>query len=333
MNVLPSAPVSEQVLEQLPGCTWLLSPSLEIHSVFGNARQVFGLPADQLQGCNFGDIVAPEQREYWAERVARVMHGERLCLHQALTAATPCCSIDLFPVRSPVGEVVFAGGRAQMTGDRHLAARILQAQESERARLARLLHDCIGQYLTAAGLQLDLLHLDLQGEALAHAARTGEIQCTLDLVMEAVRDLGRQLSPTGVERTGLRGALDALAGRLRSDFRGMVRVITDPAVSPPPGAAVALYRIAEEAAVNAARHSRGSAIEIVLKSTERGLTLEIRDNGRGFAAGDSRQAGLGLVIMEQYAQQAGLDLRIDTRPGQGTVIQALCRAARRATAS
>jgi signal transduction histidine kinase len=332
MNALHNALGSEQLLEQLPACTWLLDRNLEIQALFGNSEHVFGLPTGQLRGRNFGEIVEPERRSYWIDRVARVLRGERLCLHKPLASAMPVCSICLFPVRSLEGEVTLAGGLAQLADDRHLAARIVQAQEMERARLARLLHDHAGQYLTAAGLQLDLLHLDLEENAIPQAARTAEIQRSLELVMEAVRDLGHQLSPTGVERTGLGMALDGLARRLRSDFHGIVRVLAEPAALPPPTAAAALYRIAEEAAVNAARHSGGTTIEILLKSSRQGLALEIRDNGHGFPPGDGVSSGLGLVIMEQYAEQAGLDLHIDSRPGQGTVVKALCRLAHEATA-
>jgi signal transduction histidine kinase len=300
--------------------------------VFGNAEQIFGQPAEQLRGRKFDEIVAPEQRSYWTDRVARVFRGERLSLRKALATPIAACSISMFPVRSPEGMVVLAGGLAQAADDRHVAARLLQAQEAERSRWARLLHDRAGQFLTAAGLQLDLLHMELQDNALPQAARTAEIQSTLDLAMEAVRELGQQLSPLGVGRTGLRMALDGLAGRLRSDFHGVVRVLADPAATPPPDAATALFRIAEEAAVNAVRHSGGSAIEILLKATRHGPALEIRDNGQGFRLDDHMAAGMGLVIMEQYAEQAGLDLHIDSRPGHGTVIKAVCRSAHEASA-
>jgi signal transduction histidine kinase len=332
MSAVPSAPWSEQWLAQIPACMWLLDPDLRMHATFGNAAPLFGLSAGQLSARNFGELVPPGQRASWISRVARVFQGETLCLRQRLTADAPLCSVSLFPVRSPDGPIAFAGGLAQLADDRHLAARILQAQEAERARLARLLHDRTGQYLTAAGLQLDLLHMDLKEKALPQAAGAAEVQQILDLVMQAVRELGQQLSPAGVDRLGLRLALEGLAARLRADFHGAVRLQADPAAVPPTTAAAALYRIAEEAAANAARHSGGSTIEITLASTPQGPVLEIRDNGQGFSPGGAPGTGLGLIIMEQYAGQAGIHLHIDSRPGQGTVVQALCSVAREAGA-
>jgi len=207
-----------------------------------------------------------------------------------------------------------------------LVMRTVAALESDRARIPQLLHDGVAQSLSTAGLQLDLLRMDLAEGAAAAPRRIGEIQALLDTVMGLVRDVNRELNPVVAERVGLRAALDRLAGRLRTDFKGNVRVFADATAQPDPETAAALYRIAQEAAGSAARRAGCSVIEILLKSLRSGPALEIRDNGPGFDA-DAALAGGGLelLVMQHFADGAGIELLIDSAPDAGTVVMAICR--------
>src|SRR5882672_7772127 len=98
---------------------------------------------------------------------------------------------------------------------RAMALAALDNQQSERSKVARLLHDEVAQILTAAGLQLDILRMDLADRVPEIADRTAEIQGLLDRVVKGVRDLSYQLNPDIVERAGLQSALDRTVGRLR----------------------------------------------------------------------------------------------------------------------
>jgi len=331
LQTAPASWLCEMLLRQSPGCTWLLKRDQSFHAVYGDAPRVFGRAAAELPGLNFGDLFGPPARASWTSRLQRVWTGEALCAAGRFGDVPPTYSIALFPVRSPEGEIAFAGGIAREMVERDLVLRVLHALEGDRLRLSQLLHDHVGQYLSAAGLQLDLLRMDLAEGGFPAPERTREIQSMLENIMELVRDFSHQLNPAVAERIGLRAALDRLAGRLRADFKGTVRVLADPKAQPPPAAAAALYRIAQEAAANAVRHSAGSVIEILLKPSRGGPALEIRDNGRGFDAsgGALRGCGLGLLIMEQCAEQAAIDLRIDSAPGRGTVVRALCTSGNR----
>ncbi len=324
---LPASCIPELLLGQYPGCAWVLRRSHEFHLVFGDTFSILGRSTQQLTGMNFADIFAPEARPSWTRRVESVFSGQTVCATARPGEAAAACSITLFPVRLPEGEIVFAGGIAQRIMESNLVLRILRAQEAERARISRLLHDRVGQHLSAAGLQLDLLRMDLADSAFPISQRTAEIQGMLETVVGLVRDLNHELNPALAERMGLRAALDGLAGRLRSDFHGTVRLLADPAAKPPAEAAAALYRIAQESARNAVRHSGCSAIEILLKSVRSGTALEIRDNGKGFHVSEDalHRRGLGFLVMERYAEQAGIDLEIDSAPGKGTVVRARFR--------
>jgi signal transduction histidine kinase len=324
---LPAAALCEMLLRQSPGCAWLLQRDGTFHAVYGGASRIFGRPAAELQTLRFADLFAPPSRPSWTTRLERVFAGETLCAVSRFGEGAPTFAITMFPIQPPDGEIAFAACLAHEMPEGGLVLRMLDALENDRARLPQLLHDRVGQTLSAAGLQLDLLGMDLAEAAIVIPQRIGEIQDLLDTAMGLVRDLNRELNPVA-ERLGLRTALDQLAGRLRADFKGKVRVFADATAQPAPEAAAALYRIAQEAANGAARRAGCSAIEILLKSLRSGPALEIRDNGPGFDRDAALQGGgLELLVMQHFADQAGIELQIDSAPDRGTVVRALCRSA------
>lgn len=205
---------------------------------------------------------------------------------------------------------------------RYTVLSALKDREFERRMVAQFLHDKVGQNLTALGLQLDLVRMDLEEAAPAVSSRVVEIQRLLETMMEDVREYSYELNPAAVERAGLRAALDRLAARIRGRFTGLLRVNADPSLKLDPKTASAMYQIAQEAVENAVQHSGCSAIEIAVKSSKAGPSLEVRDNGRGFDPADilGGRRGLGLLSMEHHAAQAGLDLSIKSSRGNGAIV-------------
>src|ERR1019366_78700 len=112
--------------------------------------------------------------------------------------------------------------------------------------------------------------------------------------------------------------------RIRTRFPGTLRLNVDPSLKLDPNLSSALFQILEEGVENAVQHSGCSAIEIAVKSTRTGTVLEGRDNGRGFDPADlvSGRGGLGLLSMEHYAAQAGLELAITSTRETGTTVRA-----------
>jgi signal transduction histidine kinase len=201
----------------------------------------------------------------------------------------------------------------------------VEASRFERGRLSRFLHDDVAQNLSAVGLQLDLLRMDLAAAGASQSsAAVVEIQQLLEAVMERVRDFSYELDPPAIERDGLRAALERLVTRTRQRFSGAVHLSASPGLNLSRHLAGALYRIAQEAVQNALRHAACSRIDITVKSGRGGVTLEVRDNGRGFDPGDPSGGcrGQGLVSMEHYAAEAGLDLAVTSQPGDGTLVRA-----------
>jgi signal transduction histidine kinase len=208
---------------------------------------------------------------------------------------------------------------------RELAMAALEKQQAERARLARRLHDEAAQILSGAGLQLDILKMDLEEKVPGIAPRTGEIQDMLERVVWQIRELSYELSPDIAERAGLQTALDFLVGRYRKSFPRSIRLIYDSSARVTPETAAAMERIAAEALANAVQHAQCSQIEVIVKSTRGRTALEVRDNGRGFDADVERRngRGLGLSIIECYAAKAGLDLAIVSAGSEGSRITAV----------
>jgi two-component system, NarL family, sensor histidine kinase UhpB len=203
--------------------------------------------------------------------------------------------------------------------------KLYEEHEALRSRTARILHDEVSQVLSAVGLQLDVLRMDFEKNHPEVAERTIEIQQLLEKAIDEVRDLSRVLDPSMVERAGLNSALTRLVGYFREAYGVPVRLLMDPAARPPIETANAFYRIAEQALDNAARHSGGAPIELLLRPSRAGVVLEIRDEGPGFDVDQARAScqGVGLLVMEYQAFRAGLDLSLASTPGKGTIVKAI----------
>jgi len=320
--------LSDAFIEQSARCAWVFTAGGEFLRIFGDPRPVFGKDASELLGRAVAETLETEAAAAWKDRLARTLAGETLLLRLRRDEADWAALI--FPLR--FGGQVYSGGSAlEVTAwnaaERELRRTVLGAlksQEFERRMFAKFLHDDMGQNLTALGLQLDLVRMDLTTLSPETSARVEEIQRLLEGMMEGVREYSYELNPSAVERAGLRAALDRMAARVRGRFGGTLRVNVDPSLNLDPGVASALFHIAQEAVDNAVQHSSCSAIEIAVKSTRSGPSMEIRDNGRGFDPADlaGGRRGLGLLSMEHHAAQAGLELSIESSRGNGAAIRA-----------
>ena len=209
---------------------------------------------------------------------------------------------------------------------RHLSRRVIDALESERAHLARELHDQLGQVLTAVKIKLQTLWR--QSAESPFGARLEETVRVVDVAIDQVRRLSRDLRPPQLDDLGVVAALRAhLATQAEiGNFRARFNAPED---LPPPAddVAIAMFRIVQEALTNVLRHARAATVWVELAADGRNLTLVVRDDGVGFAADPAARsaagASLGLVSMEERAALAGGSLRIDSIPGGGTEVRAV----------
>ena len=321
--------LAEAFLAQGPACYWVVTAAGVFHRIYGDPASIFGKPASALAGRTAAEALPPELASVWRDRFARAFEGETMVLRERRGDAI--WSLTVFPIRLG-GKIHYAGGVGREITEwsaadqelRYTVLGALKAQEFERNMVSRFLHDTVGQNLTALGLQLDLIRMDLENAQPETCARIIETQQVLEAMMQRVREYSYELNPATVERAGLRSALDRLIGRIRGRFTGAVRVNVDPSLKIDPKIASAMYQIAQEAVENAVQHAKCSAIEIAIKPARAAIALEIRDNGKGFDISELLQGcrGLGLLSMEHYAAQAGLELSITSTRETGTTVRA-----------
>jgi two-component system sensor histidine kinase UhpB len=200
---------------------------------------------------------------------------------------------------------------------RRAGSAALRAQEEERARVARDLHDEVNQSLT--GL---LLRLEAAREA-APPELEAELEETKSLANQAMRELlslARQLRPTALDDLGLAAAI---AGQVEQVSRsGPAATLVEEGDFSDLGsdAQLVVYRVAQEALSNAARHSGAERIAVDLRRVGEGVELDVADDGRGFAFEESER-GLGIAGMRERALLLGGDLTIESGPGSGTTVR------------
>jgi signal transduction histidine kinase len=212
---------------------------------------------------------------------------------------------------------------------REASERLLIAHEQERGRLARDIHDGVGQTLTAVILTLDAARAQLPDASAEHAPRAARVsidraQALAANALSEARGVAAQLRPARIEEIGLGAALANLA----RDAGVAVQVRFDPAILPAgildPDREIDLYRIVQEALSNAARHSGARRIWIDATVTTTELALEVGDNGRGIDPA-RKDRGLGLAGMDERATILAARLELRTHPGEGTVIRLVMR--------
>lgn len=211
---------------------------------------------------------------------------------------------------------------------RHMARRVVQAQEKERARIARELHDESGQSLTALKISLDLIRSLLPAEMADIRESLTDILSLTDKTMSNLRLLSHNLRPPGLDAYGLDAALSGLC----QDFTAHTRLsIHYSGVALPDDlaslSALSLYRFAQEALTNAIKHAQATEIEMTLTYDSDMITLTIHDDGQGFVPPDIEEGlplqGAGLVGIVERLEMVDGRLTIDSTIGKGSCLTAV----------
>lgn len=205
---------------------------------------------------------------------------------------------------------------------RDLAGRLIAAQEAERTRLARELHDDMGQRMAALSIALAGLKRGLP-QAPEIADRIGDLQERAGALSEDIHHLSHGLHPGVLRHAGLVAALRGAAHEFGGADGLEVRFSTDGEIGTvPDGVALCLFRVAQEALHNVAKHAGARSATLVLSRSESGLVLTVADDGGGFeAAGLLRGAGLGLLNLEERVRFAGGTIEIRSDASRGTELR------------
>ena len=201
-----------------------------------------------------------------------------------------------------------------------LSREIVSAQESERRRISRELHDEVGQVLSASMFSLGNLRSALNDNNNEEAMR--QLQLVEDMTQRnasVVRNISLLLRPTMLDDLGFLPALKWLAREVSRTGPIRVEVISESLTDQlPEEHRTCVFRVVQEAVRNAARHSGGGYIRIFVQESERTLRLSVQDDGNGFDS--CQETGLGILGMQERVAQLGGKLTVDASRGRGTTV-------------
>jgi signal transduction histidine kinase len=205
---------------------------------------------------------------------------------------------------------------------RRLAAQVISAQDEERARVARELHDSTAQMLAALMLQLGVAAKESTSPALDE--RIAMLREMAAEALEEVRNLSHTIHPRVLDDLGLAAALSWLTRQTREQESLDAEAFADDGAPIPRLEATVLYRVAQESLRNAVRHAHAHRVEVWLRRTPTTATLEVVDDGRGFDVrrAEQRRPGMGLFSMRERVGLANGTLSVESAPGRGTRVVA-----------
>jgi signal transduction histidine kinase len=210
---------------------------------------------------------------------------------------------------------------------RLLSRQLLSAQEAERQRISRDLHDVIAQSLTGISLRLASLKEDAGLSAKNRARNIARTQQLVEQSVNVVHQFARELRPSVLDDVGLIPALHTFMKGFKKETGIQVKLSAFAAVEHMKAdKRIVFYRIAQEALTNVARHAKASRVELSLQHLDGVVCMKIKDNGQGLPAEsvghDKKSKRLGLLGMRERLEMVGGNFTIESIPGQGTTITA-----------
>jgi len=269
------------------------------------------------------------QLERWSLSATRLPPGSHVLFrepalweeHRVLILATVAALVIQAAL---IGTLFFETQRRQRAQRqlRALSARLLTAQEGERSRIARELHDDVSQRLALLAIELDQLCAKRQLEPVQREAAAG-LSGQVRALSSDVHRIAYELHPAILDQLGLLPALRRFAEEISHRYPLEVDVaVEDWPENVPRDVALAFYRVAQEALQNAARHSGAPVARVLLRGGPRALSLTVTDGGRGFDRPSVRGTHLGLAGMRERLRQVGGFLSVESIPDRGTLVAA-----------
>jgi PAS domain S-box-containing protein len=324
-----------------------------IRYVNAAVTEITGFTSDELCGTPLGNLLHPDDREVAVARAQARLRGEPMperVEYRLRTKSGRLCWVDLtVGIIEHFGRPALLGTAFDITERRNaeealrtsleelrereeqlrlLAQHQVRVREEERRRLGFDLHDDVCQELVGTGIMVESVRGRLHAidpEASQKLARVGQ---HLNELGEHLRLVARELRPMLLHDLGLEDSMRSLGAGMSTTARITTRVPT-PIPRLGEDVEVAVYRIAQEAITNAVRHANATEIVVTLAAAEGVLTVEIRDDGRGFEVKTRQRDGLGLVSMEERALAVGGKLQVSSTPGRGTSVVLTCPLIRR----
>lgn len=305
--------LGEHVLRRLDGAP----PSVELLPTTAFLRMIFdgsqlvrwGIPESRLPP---GSIVVNRPASLW-----RDYRGTVLAAIATVGVLTVLLAVALAERRNRSrAQMALQASYGQL---RDLTDRLITAQEEERTRIARDLHDDIGQRVASFAIALSRAKRQAEHAPPAVAESLAELQQQSARLSTDLRQLSHDLHPGALEHLGLVQAIRARCLDFQEEHGVAVQFeVSDRWPEVPDAVALCLYRVAQEALRNVAIHAAATGVTVTLDRPADRLEMQVIDNGRGFDA--SRRSGLGLVSLGERVRMLGGRFEVATEPGAGTRI-------------
>ncbi|HXA52073.1 MAG TPA: PAS domain S-box protein [Candidatus Acidoferrum sp.] len=342
-----------QIANETPALLWTMTAEMQTPFVNRELARFLGMDSDRF-GNDWGKYIHPEDRERVLELFDRQRAAEREYRDEfrlmRLDGQARWVVAHALPKRGLNGEFAgYAGSMTDVTEQREaalhmrdanaalalelrqrtrseravqaLTARLIRAQEEERARLARELHDDLSQQLAAVSIATSNLKKKIPVGADEAVVQSSRIQQKLVHMAECIRRLSHQLHPSVLEHSGLAPALGNYCEEYAALTSHRISFRCDTfRASVPPAVALCVYRVTQEALQNAVKHSRVNEAEVALEYGEWGLRLTVSDRGVGIDPEAPPSDGLGMVSIKERTRLVNGIVEVRSRPGNGTVL-------------
>ena len=326
-------------LEHSPFYVFFKDENIRSIKLSRNFEKMLGLPINELLGKSMDEIFPSAlAKSMIADDMRIIAEGRIVEVEEELSGKT--YSTIKFPIIRKGKPSFLAGFTSDITERkqaeilldeqskllRKLSSRLAEVEETERIRIARELHDQIGQNLTALGINLNILKA--QVSATANDETCQRFNDSLEMIEQTTactRDLMSDLRPPVIDDYGLMASIKFYAERF-SGRTGIEFNLHGAEILPRPSSLteITVFRIVQEACNNISKHAQAKHVDIIGEANENVLRITIIDDGVGFAAAqvnkDSEEYGWGLLIMAERAVSIGGSFAIESKPGQGTKV-------------
>ena len=320
------------------------SDAIWVHDIDGKiviankaCEKVTGYPPDELIGKNVSEIMPPDALSIARDTKTKLMKGQSIDQRydqRFIKKDGSEAIIELFTrlIRTDGKPVAFQNIARDVTEERRLRDNLrlqihktLMAQEEERKRIARELHDDVAQSILLLSRRLDILISGSTHKPPKALSKLEDIQAIANEAYKSLQRYARDLRPSILDQMGLVAALNWLAEELSKELEIKTAVKADKLPPVSSETELAMFRIAQEALNNVRKHAQASEVKIVVESNSSSMTMTITDNGKGFLTSRltgnlAKEGKLGVLGMEERARLIGGNIQIKSEPGKGTIV-------------
>jgi two-component system sensor kinase FixL len=293
------------------------------------AERIYGYSKPEMFKMNIRQLVPEEKQSETLDLVKRLRKGENIPSFETQRITKDGRILDiLLTVTTLTNDaerpIAFTTTERDISERKALEKEIMEIPLRERAQIGQEMHDSLGQILTGIAVKGKSLELKLKRKSLEETADAAEICGLANELIAQTRRIAKALHPVDPNVGGLESALRTLASNAENILKVSCEVKCRNALSiQDPVTASQLYRIAQEAVTNAAKHGKAKKVRIELTSDETKSILKVKNDGRSFPGVMAKKTGLGLKIMDYRARSIGASLDIRKGSNGGTIVTCL----------